>query len=78
MSFRRYSSVASTAPLWMIAVNAVTSGSSILKPISFSRMVRCPVEEIGRNSVSPSTRPSSTASHRSICSDMTGGTLAGA
>ena len=41
----------------MIAVYAVTPMSSTCSPISPSAMVRCPVEEIGRNSVTPSTMP---------------------
>jgi hypothetical protein len=40
MSRRRKITVAMTAPDWMIAVNAVMSGSSIEYPSSFSRMVR--------------------------------------
>src|SRR5947207_15612565 len=45
------------APTWMIAVNAVTPLSSILRLSSFSVIVRWPVEETGRNSVKPSTTP---------------------
>jgi len=45
----------------MIAVYAVTSGASTCRPRSFSVMVRCPVEDTGRNSVSPSTMPRMTA-----------------
>jgi hypothetical protein len=41
----------------MIAVYAVTAGSSTRSPSSFSVTVRCPVEDTGRNSVSPSTMP---------------------
>ena len=52
-------------PIWMIAVKAVTAGSSIGRPSSFSAMVRWPVLETGRNSVSPSTTPSTTAASRS-------------
>ena len=62
MSARKYSNVATIAPNWMIAVNAVTAGSSTGSPSSSSAMVRCPVLETGRNSVSPSTTPSRTAS----------------
>ena len=57
---------AATAPIWMIAVNAVTSASSMLKPISFSATVRWPVLEIGRNSVTPSITPSTIASRKDI------------
>src|SRR3954469_1293842 len=46
------------APTWMIAVNAVTPLSSILRSSSFSAIVRWPVDETGKNSVSPSTIPS--------------------
>ena len=41
---------------------AVTAGSSTSRPSAFSAMVRWPVLETGRNSVSPSTMPSTTAS----------------
>src|SRR5665647_3470954 len=41
----------------MIAVNAVIPASSIFIPSSFSTMVRWPVLETGRNSVTPSTMP---------------------
>src|SRR6059036_2069123 len=52
---------ATIAPTWMIAVYAVTPTSSTLRLSSFSATVRCPVELTGRNSVTPSTTPSSTA-----------------
>ena len=50
------------APIWITAVNAVTDGSSTWSPSHFSAMVRWPVLETGRNSVSPSTIPSTIAS----------------
>ena len=50
------------APIWMTAVKAVTPSSSIGSPRIFSVIVRCPVLETGRNSVSPSTTPRTTAS----------------
>src|SRR3989442_8275053 len=49
------------APTWMTAVNPVTAVSSTFRCSSFSTTVRCPVEETGRNSVSPSTMPRMTA-----------------
>src|SRR2546430_12814619 len=49
------------APTWITAVNPVTAGSSTLRSSSFSVIVRCPVEDTGRNSVRPSTTPSTTA-----------------
>src|SRR4029453_15155193 len=51
------------APTWMIAVNAVT-GSSTFSPRSPSAMVRWPVLDTGRNSVTPSRMPSDRASIR--------------
>ncbi len=50
------------APIWITAVYAVTPLSSIWRPSIFSTMVRCPVLETGRNSVSPSTIPRMMAS----------------
>ena len=61
-SARKYRKVATMAPNWMIAVKAVTAGSSTGCPSSFSAMVRWPVLDTGRNSVSPSTIPRMTAS----------------
>src|SRR2546430_3517419 len=49
------------APTWITAVNPVTAGSSTLRSSSFSVIVRCPVEDTGRNSVRPSTTPSTAA-----------------
>jgi hypothetical protein len=62
MSLRKYRNVATIAPNWMMAVNAVTASLSTCLPSSFSATVRCPVLETGRNSVSPSTTPSTTLS----------------
>jgi hypothetical protein len=45
------------APIWTIAVYAVTALSSTGRPSSFSAIVRWPVEETGRYSVRPSTMP---------------------
>ena len=45
------------APTWITAVKAVTPASSTLSPSSFSRIVRCPVLDTGRNSVTPSMTP---------------------
>src|SRR5674536_154269 len=53
--------VARIAPTWMTAVKAVIALSTTLSPSSCSVTVRCPVLDTGRNSVSPSTTPSTTA-----------------
>jgi len=58
----KYRKVAAMAPSWMIAVYAVTTLASTGSPSSFSAIVRCPVDETGRNSVSPSTMPRMIAS----------------
>ena len=50
------------APNWMIAVKAVTAASSTLSPSIPSAIVRCPVLDTGKNSVSPSTTPRTKAS----------------
>src|SRR6266511_5204152 len=49
------------APTWITAVNPVTASSSVRRSSSFSTIVRCPVEETGRNSVTPSTTPRTAA-----------------
>ena len=63
---------ATIAPTWMIAVYAVTLGSSIGRPIIFSTTVRCPVDEMGRNSVMPSTMPSTIDCHQLIMGFLPG------
>src|SRR3954451_23164891 len=55
-------STATIAPTWMTAVNAVTASESMSLPSSFSAIVRCAVDETGRNSVRPSTIPRMIAS----------------
>ena len=62
MSLKKNSTTAAIAPIWMTAVYAVIAGSSTGSPSHFSTMVRWPVLETGRNSVSPSTMPKMTAS----------------
>src|SRR4051794_40891129 len=52
-------STATVVPSWMTAVNA-EPGSS--QPAKAGTMRRCPVLEIGRNSVSPCTTPRTMAS----------------
>src|SRR3954451_14508659 len=52
-------STATVVPSWITAVNA-EPGSS--QPAKAGTMRRCPVLEIGRNSVSPCTTPSTMAS----------------
>jgi hypothetical protein len=42
------------APNWMIIVNAFTKGV-LSTPSRFCVIIMCPVEDTGRNSVSPST-----------------------
>ena len=49
------------APTWMTAVKATTALSSTGMSISPSVILRWPVEETGRNSVTPSTTPRITA-----------------
>jgi pimeloyl-ACP methyl ester carboxylesterase len=66
----RYSQItASMAPLW-IAISKTLAAS----PVKFSSepaRIRCPVDEIGRNSVSPSTTPMTAALRRGL--SATGG-----
>jgi hypothetical protein len=45
------------APTWMIAVNAVTPGSSTFSPRSPSAIVRWPVLDTGSNLMTPSRMP---------------------
>src|SRR2546422_2238834 len=62
----RYSQItARTAPVW-IAMSNTLPRSSFAPRRSLAR-IRCPVLEIGRNSVSPSTTPRISASRISIC-----------
>ncbi|MDQ0711244.1 hypothetical protein QFZ55_000696 [Streptomyces luteogriseus] len=61
MSLKKYTSTAAIAPTWMTAENPTTASSSTGMPISPSTIFRCPVEETGRNSVTPSTAPRTTA-----------------
>ena len=56
----------------MTAVYAVTLGSSIGSPISFSVTVRWPVDEMGRNSVMPSTMPRTIDCHQLIIGFLPG------
>src|SRR6185369_3442425 len=52
----RYShTTASIAPVWIATKNTPARSSS--KPSRLPARIRCPVLEIGRNSVTPSTRP---------------------
>src|SRR5690606_16986485 len=50
-----------SVPIWVIAVNAAPGSAPPGR--SSPTMRRCALEEIGRNSVSPWTRPRTTASH---------------
>src|SRR3954447_25832150 len=56
---------AKIAPTWITAVKAVTESESVCRPRIRSVMVRWPVLDTGRNSVSPSTTPSTAACARS-------------
>ena len=57
---RQYcTTTARIAPSWMTTLNTFQVSES--KPNSSVARIRCPVEETGRNSVSPSTMPSRTA-----------------
>src|SRR5689334_21536387 len=49
------------APTWITAVKPTTASSSTLMFIRPSASFRCPVEDTGRNSVTPSTTPRMTA-----------------
>src|SRR5688572_28693879 len=63
--------MARIAPNWMTIENILRNGSSAgsrRKPISALVAIRCPVDEIGRNSVSPSTAPITTALKASVTS----------
>ncbi len=62
MSRAKKRMTAAIAPIWITAVNPVTAGSSTWRPRIFSAIVRCPVLEMGRNSVRPSTMPRMIAS----------------
>src|SRR5690242_7757787 len=68
---------AAIAPTWMIAVYAVTPGASVCRFSRLSAIVRCPVEEIGRNSVMPSTTPRMTDCQYSIRSLPQAGAVVG-
>ena len=70
MSLMKYRTAARIAPTWMMAVKAVSAGSSIVYPSSFSTTVRWPVLEIGRNSESPSTMPRMMACHQFMVSSF--------
>src|SRR6185503_4528257 len=61
----RYSqTTASIAPVWMTRLKTVQRSS--LAPMRSAVRIRCPVLEIGRNSVMPSTTPRTTALRRSF------------
>ena len=53
-SLRKYSSTAAIVPSWVTAVKAAPGSS---QPRNAGTIRRCPVLEIGRNSVSPWTMP---------------------
>ena len=61
MSLKKYTSTAAIAPTWMTAEKPTTASSSTGMFIRPSAIFRCPVEETGRNSVTPSTTPRMTA-----------------
>src|SRR6266516_1753529 len=52
---------ATIAPTWITAVNPVTAASSTCRCSSFSVIAGSPKKKTGRNSVMPSTTPSTTA-----------------
>src|SRR5690606_35457475 len=55
---------ASSVPSWVIAVNVAPG--SVAEGSTSPRMRRCALDEIGRNSVRPWTRPRTSASRKSI------------
>ncbi len=63
MSLKKYTSTAAIAPTWMTAEKATTDLSSTGgMSMSPSAILRWPVEDTGRNSVTPpSTTPRTTA-----------------
>jgi hypothetical protein len=64
-SWRKYRSTAAIVPSWITAVNAAPGSG---QPKKAGTMRRCAVLEIGRNSVSPCTIPSTIA-----CKSLMGG-----
>src|SRR4051812_39521222 len=66
MSPKKYTNTAAMAPTWITAVNPTTAGSSTGMPSNPSVILRCPVDETGRNSVRPSTTPRMAASRTLI------------
>jgi hypothetical protein len=61
MSPKKYTRTAAIAPTWITAVKPTTASSATGMCSRPSPILRWPVEETGRNSVSPSTRPRMTA-----------------
>jgi len=70
MSWRKYSSTAVSVPIWVIAVKAAPGSPP--EGSSGPRIRRWALEEIGRNSVSPWTRPRIVASSHMFALFMTG------
>ena len=46
-----------SVPMWSITLNASDVMNGSVQPNRYGTMIRCPDEEIGRNSVSPCTIP---------------------
>jgi len=64
MSRQKYSSTAASVPSWMIAVKRAPGSPPV--PSSSPTMRMCALEEMGRNSVSPWTRPRMRALRKSM------------
>ena len=54
------------APSWMTTSNMLRNASETFRVINSFSKIRCPVEEMGSHSVTPSTMPKSTAFNSSI------------
>ena len=54
------------APSWMTTSNMLRNSSETFRVMNSFSKIRCPVEEIGSHSVTPSTMPKSTAFNSSI------------
>ena len=64
MALQKTTMVLRTVPKWTSTVKS--RNPSLSTPNSSFAIIRCPLEETGRNSVSPCTIPSRIACHHSI------------
>ena len=71
---RQYKTAAAPiAPSWM-AISKLFKNSVLAKPKRLPESIRWPVEEIGKNSVMPSTKPKMTACNKFISPVLSSGT----